>query len=80
MTYVRDAACVRDYREKGAGKRDQENPLSHFNSLFHFISFHFIFIGLFRFTIFFSHRPQIAKALVKVGSVYIKQNTHSKWH
>ena len=22
MTYVRDAACVRDYREKGAGKRD----------------------------------------------------------
>ena len=57
MTYVRDAACVRDFREKGAGKRDQENPLPHLIPLFHFI-----FIGLFRFTILFSHFPQIAKA------------------
>ena len=47
MTYVRDAACVRDYREKRAGKRDQENPLPHLNSLFpYFISFLLVYSDL----------------------------------
>ena len=46
MTYVRDAACVRDYREKGAGKRDEENPLPHLNPLFHFISFLLVYSDL----------------------------------
>ena len=45
-------------------------------------SFHFHFIyWLFQiFTIIFSHCPQIAKAtIVYVGSVCLKQNTHS-WY
>ena len=46
-------ACVRDYREKGAGKRAQENPLPDLlrcglKSLisFHFISFLLVYSDL----------------------------------
>ena len=44
---------MRDYREKGAGKRAQENPLPDLLrcGLKSLISFHFISIGLFRFAI-----------------------------
>ena len=39
------------------------------------ISFHFI--GLFRFTILFSHCPQIAASL---GGLCLERTTHSKWY
>ena len=70
MTYVRDAACVRDFREKGAGKRDEENPLPHLNSLFHFISFHFYwFIQIYNF--FFS-LPSNSKGFSQGGQCLYK--------
>ena len=47
---------------------------------FIFISFHFICLFIQIFRILFSHCPQIAKASPGGTSVYIKQNTHSKWY